>query len=395
MNFWKSLSGSLEVELTSAALPEAMAQINALGIEIRLPKWKNELTVTFRIPRRHFRRLKALAEKRGETVSVRRHLGIFWTGRLLLKRPVLTAGFLLFMCLSLYLPGRILWVRVEGNQHVPQNQILEAAESQGVCFGASRREIRSERIKNALLGQIPQLQWAGVNTAGSLAIISVRERTSVAEDPQEISYSQIVAVRDGYILSGNVTRGTPLFQPGQVVIRGQILISGYMDGGFCIRAVRAEGEIMAQTNRNLTAVTPAQCLVRTGNAGVRRKISLLFRKKRINLWKDSGIYDATCGRMYTEYYITLPGGFSLPVGLCLEEYTLRETVVTEQARDTVHSQLRHFSGRYLENRMISGTIRNRSEKLDLQHGLYRLQGQYICEEMIGREQSRQIGEANE
>lgn len=393
MNFWRSLSGAVEVELTSAELPEALAKINALGIGVGFPRWKNELTVTFRIRRTHYRQLKALAEKRGETLVVRRRLGLFWIGRSFLRRPVLTAGFLMLFILSVCLPSRILWVRVEGNHNIPQHQILEAAESMGVSFGTSRREIRSEQVKNGVLSRIPELQWVGVNTAGSVATISVRERTSPEDDRNGPSCSQIIADRDGYILSGTVLRGTPLFQTGQAVSRGQVLISGYVDGGFCIRAVRAEGEIMAQTNREIKAVTPAQCLLRTGKQEGKQKISLLLGKKRINFWKDSGISDVTCDRMYKEYYITLPGGFALPVGLCLDTYTFRETLVTEQDLDTVHRQLQAFSRRYLQQQMITGTVRSSRETLVQKQGVFMLQGQYVCEEMIGRE--RKIGETNE
>lgn len=395
MNLWRSLSGLMEVELTSAVLPEALAKINDLGIEMGFLQWKNDLTVTFRIRRSCYGRLKALAEKRGETLSVRRRLGIFWTGKMLIRRPILVVGFLLFWALSAYLPGRILWIRVEGNQEIPQHQILEAAEDLGVTFGAHRRQLRSERIKNGILSEIPQLQWVGVNTAGSVATISVRERTTLDRDQNQMSASEIVAARDGYILSGTVVRGTGLFQTQQAVSRGQVLISGYVDNGYCIRVVRAEGEILAQTNRQITAVTPAECLFRTGKKEVKQKISLLFRKKRINLWKDSGISDATCDRMYKEYYITLPGGFALPVGVCLEEYTLWETSLAQQDRNCVHSRLKGFSSRYLQQQMIAGTIRSTRETLRMKDGLFLLQGQYICEEMIGREQLIQIGEANE
>ena len=395
MNLWKSLSGQLEVELTSAELPEALAKINALGIEIHFLQWVNELTVTFRIHRGRYRQLKEITEKRGETLSVRRRLGIYWAGKTLMGRPVLVAGFLLLWILTAYLPSRILWVRVEGNHRVPRHQILEAAESQGVSFGASRRNLRSERIKNGILSQIPQLQWAGVNTAGCVATVSVRERALEDEDQEKIPISQIVAARDGYILSGTVARGTGMFQPGQAVRRGQVLISGYVDCDFCVRTVRSEGEIMAQTNRQITAVTPVQCVFRTEKKEVKQKISLLLRKKRINLWKDSGIYDATCVRMYKEYYITLPGGFRLPLGLCFEKYTLWETSVAEQEPGAVRSQLHNFSGRYLQQQMIAGTIRNSTEKLGQDHGAFVLKGYYICEEMIGREQPIQIGEGNE
>lgn len=39
-------------------------------------------------------------------------------------------------------------------------------------------------MKNALLSAIPELQWAGVNTYGCRAVISVRERTLPERKPE-------------------------------------------------------------------------------------------------------------------------------------------------------------------------------------------------------------------
>lgn len=394
MNLWRSLEGVVEVELTSAVLPEALSAINDRSLEIRSLQWQNDLTCRFLIRRSQMKKLAELAEKRGETLKVCSRRGLFWGMLAVIKRPVLTGGLLFFMLATYLLPQRILFVRVEGNSQVPGRLILEAAEEYGVAFGASRREIRSEKVKNGILSEIPQLQWVGVNTSGCVATVSVRERSSAEEKSETYTVSRIVAARDGYILSGTVSRGTGLFQPGQTVQTGQLLISGYTDGGFCIRAGRAEGEIMAQTNRDLMAVTPEKCLLRMEDTGVKRKISMLIGKKRINLWKDSGIFPVTCGRMYEEYYVTLPGSFRLPVALCVDTYTQWDVVPSALEQKQATRQLEEFAGRYLRRQMVAGTVTGKAEQITIHDGIFALHGHYICEEMIGREQPEQIGVTN-
>lgn len=394
MDLWKSLSGMIEVELTSAEPETALGAINARGIEIFRVEQKGELTLRFRIRRRDYTVLEALCEKRGETLNVLRKSGLYWAGRQLLNRPILLLGMAFFLSLVLFLPSRVFFVQVEGNVTVPTRRILAAAEENGICFGASRRQVRSEKVKNALLSAVPELQWAGVNTTGCVATISVRERTDAEIGETEWEVTSIVASRDGYILSGTVTRGNALFQVGQTVKEGQMLISGYTDCGICIRATRAEGEIMAQTNRSLKAVTPSQWLLRGEETGVHRKYSLLLGKKRINLWKDSGILDTTCGRMYMEYCVTLPGGFQLPLALCVEEYTSYETAVSELPQPDAEEALTEFADSYLLQQMVAGEIQSRLQRVSLADGVYRLEGSYVCVEMIGRVQREQIGDTN-
>ena len=392
MSLWSSLAGSMEVELTSAELTAALAALNGIDVEIRNLQWISQLCCLFHIHRTDYRKATALAEKRGDKLRIRRRFGLYWMKDRLRKRPVLVVGLSVCLALSLWLPGKVLFVRVEGNSTVPTARILEAAESCGVAFGASRRGIRSEKVKNSLLSEIPALQWAGVNTSGCTATVSVREGKVPAAESPAPAVSHIVAARDGYILSGTVLQGSGLFRTGQTVQEGQVLISGYTDCGFSIRAERAAGEIMAQTRREIGAVFSGNCLHRTQIRDTGYAVSLIIRKKRINLWKDSGIYDATCGRMYAEYYVTLPGGYLLPVALCVEKYIWYDCVPGQTSLTEARRQLKDFASGYLQKQMIAGTLLSSRETVVSEKGYFRLRGSYVCREMIGRELPEQIGE---
>lgn len=394
MDFWKSLEGMVEAELTSAEPGAALAAINDRNVPLFDVRQEGDLTVRFLLRRRDYGEIAALCEKRGEKLRLCRRLGIYWAGRRLMARPVLLLGLALFLAAALYLPTRIFFVEVEGNTTVPTRLILEAAGESGIRFGASRRAVRSEKMKNALLSKVPELQWAGVNTAGCVATISVRERTDPKLTQKDSAVSSIVAARDGFVLSATVTRGTALCRVGQAVKAGQVLISGYTDCGICIQATRAEGEVYAQTNRFFTAVTPSQWAFRTDATAVRKKYSLLLGKKRIILWKDSGILEGSCGRMDTEYKLTLPGGFSLPAALCVEVYTEYETESAAVGAGTAEAALSGFARRYLSRQMIAGSILGKQEPVTDTDGVYRLEGSYVCAEMIGRVRAEQIGDTN-
>lgn len=393
MILWRALSGTVRVELTSANLTASLAEINRAGIEIRSLQWKNELTCCCQIQRKNYQILRNLSDKRGDSLRVINRSGIIWYICSLWKRPLLILGLLTILILAQFLSNRVLFVCVQGNEMIPSKLILESAEKLGLTLGISGRDIRSETIKNGLLSQIPDLQWAGVNTSGCVAIISVQERTD-KKKTENSGVSSIIAAKDGYILSGIVEKGTAMFQNGQTVQKGQLLISGYTDCGFCIRAERATGTVMAQTMQEITAVTPEKCFVRTELLQTRRKVSLIIGKKRINLWKGSSILDATCGRIYNEYYVTLPGGFRLPIAICVDRYQSGENMEYSQNQTNVHNQLRGFSRSYLQRNMIAGSIRNTKEHLSADNGLFIMEGVYNCTEMIGREQLEQIGEIN-
>ena len=387
-----SLTGMIEVTLTCADPALALEELRKMNLRLYRVDLENDLCLRFLITRKDFVRLKAYSEKRGMELAESGRKGIYWRLRLLLSRKILVVSLFLIFATSVLIPTRILFIRVEGNCAVPSARILEAAEKSGVYFGASRRYVRSEKVKNWLLAEIPQLQWVGVNTNGTQAVITVRERPASPEEKVLPAVSSIVAERDGLILSATATSGTLLCAPGQPVQQGQVLISGYTDFGLSISATRAEGEIIAQTKRSLTVKMPLDLLVRAENGTVTKNHSLLIGKKRINFYKGSGISDTSCVKMYSKYVLTLPGGFQLPVAWICEEYQSATLAQGTAKRQSAEKQLRAFAAQYLNKSMIAGSVLERVETFSVSRKNYRLAGSYVCREIIGRDQEEMIGE---
>ena len=396
MDFWHSVGGMVQVRLTSADPAAALTAFHGSGAVLYDAVRIDDLTVTFRISRQSYPALKKIADHRGEELKLTSRRGIYWMARAMLRRPVLLLGVALILFLGCYLPTRVLFIRVEGNGSVPSRRILEAAEECGIRFGASREEVRSEKIKNALLEQIPELQWAGVNTSGCVATISVRERQTDTDPlPQSGGVSSIVAVCDGVIQTCTVTKGTAVCKVGQAVSAGEVLISGYTDCGISILATRAEGEIYALTRHQITAVTPSEWQVRGDPTVTVRKYSLIIGKKRINLYKDSGILDGSCAKMYVESYLTLPGGFQLPIAIVTEEWTYYAETAEPISEDAASAMLSAFSRTYLLSHMVAGQILLETEAFTAELGTAVLEREYSCLEMIGQERSEEIIEPYE
>ena len=396
MKLWTSLTGVIRAELLTADPAGALDAMASAGITLRDVTPEGELCLRFSVVRSSFGRLLRLAQRRGEKLTVLSRAGLFWRFRALAGRPVLLAGLALLLCAQILIPTRIFFVRVNGNARVPTRQILAAAEDCGLRFGAKRRALRSEAIKNSLLSAIPELKWAGVNTKGCVAVISVAEKQPAApKNNAETGVSSVVAARNGVLKTLLCTRGTPLCKPGQAVTKGQVLISGYTDCGKTVLGQWAQGEIMAYTNRAFQVQTPKTYLKKQTNAKIIRRWSLILGKKRIKLWFGSGILGMECGRMYREYPLTLPGGFVLPVRAAVDCYEVCNLSVEQLPEEAAYTQMQHFARSYLPETMTAGTILDASETFAPEEGAYMLSGSYSCLESIGRSRREETGETNE
>lgn len=375
---------SLTLEVVSASCSEILTKLSDTGVLILDVAFIDALTMRFRILRVDFSSVKEVLKKYDASCKVVKRGGIYWSFCRLMHRPVLLAGIAILLFLVLYLPSRILFVTITGNQQISGETILETAEQCGIRFGASRRQIRSERVKNMLLEKIPDLQWAAVNTQGCLAVVTVREKMPVTEDHRPGQYSNIVASQDGVVTDMTVLNGTALVKPGQAVSKGQTLISGYGDYGLLVKATGAEGEVTAQTIHQITAQIPTEHTKRIKLKNNVDRYSLLVGKKLINFSKDSGIYPSECVRMYMEYYLILPGGFRLPVSLIKESCQYYDIQTVSDDDVASYQWMEDDAQVFVLNSMLGGEIVKQLSRFDLRDGVCRYDSTYICHEMISR-----------
>lgn len=94
--------------------------------------------------------------------------------------------------------------------------------------------------------------------------------------------------------------------------------------------------------------------------------------------------------MYKQYHFTLPGGFRLPVALCVD--TIQSYALEDGESEA--SALGAFAHRYLTDQMVAGHIQSSAQSVLRSGGVVRLSGSYVCTESIGKVKPEQIGETN-
>ncbi len=385
----KSFRNTATVQIVHGTALPLLNRCMDRGIVMRAVEFVDEITVIVTVDQSALSNLQTILRETNGEIKILRYRGILQTLRKLRHRSVLLLGILLFLLLSVVMQRRILVVSVEGNRNVSRNMILDAAETAGVYVGASRRDIQSESVKNKLLQAVPQLEWVGVNTHGCVAEITVKEDSAQEQTAKESNHSGIFAARDGIIRTVNVTKGSPVCISGQAVKAGDLLISAYTNCGAVIHVTGAEGEVYAETLRNIEVIIP---IIAGLKGEVTKEISnytLRLGKKRINLLKGSGIFGTTCDKMYKEYYITLPGGFRLPIALEVERLRFYSSGSILSSGPVTNDELESIGANYVRQEMIAGYILSSNTDITAEKDLFRLSGTYRCMEMIGRVQQEE------
>ena len=196
------------------------------------------------------------------------------------KRPGLLLGLILGLGLLFYSELFVWQVTVNGNLTIPTEEILAALEEQGVTVGSYIPAIPVLKVQNQFLVSFHQLSSIAINIKGTHIQVEVLER--VAETPPAVhdGYCNVVASRDGIIVSAVSSAGTVIVSPGEVVEAGQILISAFSVGKRNVyRLHHAKGTVLARVYESYSRVFPTAVETKayTGRETVRRSVSVLGR----------------------------------------------------------------------------------------------------------------------
>lgn len=197
------------------------------------------------------------------------------------KRPGLLLGLILGLALLFYSELFVWKVTVNGNVAIPEEVILEALAEQGVAVGSYIPDIPVLKVQNLVLLSFHDLSSIAINVKGTHIQVEVLERTHEPPKTDHTGYCNVVAARDGIIVSAKSAAGTVIVSPGEVVETGQILISAFTVGKRNVyRVHHARGEVLAKVYESYSAVFPVEREIKayTGRKTVRKAVSVLGKE---------------------------------------------------------------------------------------------------------------------
>ena len=266
-----------------------------------------------------FRRMRNAARKTKTRVRIHRKCGLPLFLHRHRKRRAFAVGMLLFFLVLALLSSFIWAIEIDGNEKIEQNVIRNTLKSCGLEIGVVKYKIKESAIKEEMLRQIPELGWLWVEVRGTKALVHVREKTAKPEMTAEGQPANISAKKDGVIVSVTATRGKPLVEPGDVVQKGALLISGTVEtklGGTLL--VRSAGEVRAKTWYSASGTFPCTKIYATETGARKTRYALHLGAFRLPLYSKAPFANFTAESDLTSLHLW--GDLYLPVQLETETY---------------------------------------------------------------------------
>ena len=363
------------------------------GVVFWAVEWLGEQELRLKVVRRHLSRLQELAPRAGCETRVERWVGIPDFLSRFRRRYAFLLGLGMAVLWVSVVSSFVLNVDIQGNQNVPDAVILAQLRRQGLRPGVFGPALDSRAIARETLWALDELEWVTINIYGTRAQVQVAEKVPTPQRLEQEGVSDICAAADGLILSIDTVAGQGKVVPGDMVTRGQVLISGTvtMEGPEYSGLpphylyVRADGQVWARTWRTLSATIPLQATGKAYTGRENSRWSLTVFERRINFYGKGSISWDSYDKIKETYPLTLPSGQILPIRLEREHLfqwepetvTVDATAAQQLLEQQLYQRLNGLVGEEGEVVCVTWSAR-------IADGQLTVAGTAECREQIGR-----------
>ncbi|MBE3598192.1 MAG: sporulation protein YqfD [Limnochordaceae bacterium] len=258
------LSGYVVIRASGEGLAGFVNLASRAGVQLYRARRVGRHVLVATVAARDFRRLRAPARQSGVRVRLIRRGGLPFVAARIAARPGLIAGFAVAAVLVAALSARVWVVDVQGVSGRLLEQLQEVLSRSGLRPGVLKHRVETRQLEQELLEAMPQLAWTRVQIVGSVARVEVRPRRD--EQRLFMAPGDVVAAMDGLVVQVIPGAGWPVVRRGDVVRRGQVLITGQPPAGVdpaSARPVRATGVVYARVWSEAIAEQPLEMRIDT------------------------------------------------------------------------------------------------------------------------------------
>ncbi|UUZ96134.1 sporulation protein YqfD [Paenibacillus sp. P25] len=333
--FIQRARGYVLIEVRGRRLEKLLNRLTEKRISVWDIRYTDGERAEMMIALKDFFRLRPVLKETGSRTRVRGRFGFpFWLAKME-KRKFFFAGLLCFFA-GIYVLSSVVWqVRVEGNEKLPTEKILQAAGQAGIHqFQWKFRLKDPAELSRSLQRQLPEAAWIGVQIQGTHVVIKVVE-AKIPDPVPLMSPRHLVASKNALITEVFAEKGRPMVKPNTYVRKGDILISGILGNETYSQTVVAKGTVKGIVWYKPTVEVPLTQQYKTYTGETKKRFYLVVGNRGLQL---SGF-----GKVPYEQFESVPErktlqwrNFVLPVGWInekpLETRTEERQVDPKEAR---------------------------------------------------------------
>lgn len=287
----------------------------------------------------------------------------------------------------LWLSSLYIWnVDISGNNQISTEQIINSAKKCGIYPGGIKKNIDTSYAEHMIMSDLENIAWMSVNIEGSYANIVIKEKVSSPEILSESEPCNVVALKDGQIERLETYKGTPVVSAGDVVTKGQLLVSGVVEGpDFTSNLVDADCNVFAKTKRSINKRVKLNVVKAEDTGKIVKKYKLKIFGNEIPVWSWKKVDDTY--RCENSSDVISFFGLKTPLSICSEKWYEQECVekliTSEEAKKEIMEEFNEIKDNV--------QILEKNEEEFEENGEYVYNANFLCIENIGKREKIELG----
>ena len=187
---------------------------------------------TMNIRLKNFYRLKGFTRKTGTRVVITGRYGLPFLSVRAWKRKIFLLGLFGSLCFWIWMSGFIWAIEVNGNYYVTTDVFQDFLKGNEIQTGMKKKNVDIEKLEEAIRTHFDIVTWTSAQIDGTRLLIQVKENDLIIAEKGETKEAQVeagvdlVADKDGTIVSIVTRTGVPKVSAGTQIKRGDILVEG-------------------------------------------------------------------------------------------------------------------------------------------------------------------------
>lgn len=325
--------------------------------------------------------LRRIARKSEVKIKIKEKHGFPFFIRQYKKRKGILVGMVCFG-LTLYFLSLYIWsVDVQGAAMLDKNELNALMNDLGVCAGTLKSKLDTPMIEKTMMNSFGDISWVSANIKGSVLSLELKERVEPPKIIPKTAPCNVKANNDGQVVRMEIYAGTPEIKYGDAVVKGQLLINGFVEDDFGMCNIRhADGKIFALTKHELKKEVDL-CQTEkqfTGKTIVRRRVKVFGVELPLTLMSapEEGYEKSVQINNVSILGVSVPASYYEEVWsqVCDQKVVLS----VEEALKKANEELEKEEQEMLNNMKII----SKDKKEKIQNGKAIVCVDYVCEEDI-------------
>lgn len=334
LSIWNYLRGYVIIEVSGFSVERFLNLAAHKGVYL----WDIDRTdkgIKVKVSIKGFKMLKNAAKKTHCHIKISYKQGFPFILHKYRKRKTLALGILFFVIVLYFLSSFIWTVEINGNERISKDELKAYCVEVGLKPGAYKSKLDLRQIENDFLNKFEDISWIAISTKGTKARLELTETIVKPQIIDRDTPCNVIASKNGLIISMVTNSGTPKVKQKDVVEKGDILVSGELligeEGAQTVKYVHASAEVKAKLWYELKLEEDIKYNEKIYTGQIKKTYSIEALNKKFNIPSTSIPY-TNYDKISDVKRLDLGGDFTLPFALIVDEY--REYTSNEKTRSS-------------------------------------------------------------